>query len=138
MESFTIILIKPSHYDDDGYVIQWVRSSMPSNTLAVLNGLAMDCAERKILRDTVDIQIHTLDETNTRIRPDQLARLIRRNGGRGLVGLVGVQTNQWPRAMDLARRFRHHDIPVIIGGFHISSSNVSEISPHSQGNRGRP
>ncbi|MCD4751121.1 MAG: hypothetical protein K8R59_17245 [Thermoanaerobaculales bacterium] len=138
MESFTIILIKPSHYDDDGYVIQWVRSSMPSNTLAVLNGLAMDCAERKILRDTVDIQIHTLDETNTRIRPDQLARLIRRNGGRGLVGLVGVQTNQWPRAMDLARRFRRHDIPVIIGGFHISSSNVSEISPHSQGNRGRP
>ena len=40
---FTLILIKPSHYDDDGYVIQWLRSAIPSNTLAVINGLALDC-----------------------------------------------------------------------------------------------
>jgi hypothetical protein len=25
-------LIKPSHYDDEGYVIQWLRSAIPSNT----------------------------------------------------------------------------------------------------------
>ena len=31
---FTLVLIKPSHYDDDGYVIQWLRSAIPSNTLA--------------------------------------------------------------------------------------------------------
>ncbi len=24
---FTIVLIKPSHYDGDGYVIQWRRST---------------------------------------------------------------------------------------------------------------
>jgi hypothetical protein len=35
---FSLVLIKPSHYDDDGYVIQWLRSAIPSNTLAVLNG----------------------------------------------------------------------------------------------------
>jgi len=28
---FQLVLIKPSHYDADGYVIQWVRSSIPSN-----------------------------------------------------------------------------------------------------------
>jgi len=39
---FSLVLIKPSHYDDDGYVIQWFRSAIPSNTLAVLNGLALD------------------------------------------------------------------------------------------------
>ena len=31
---FKIILIKPGHYDPDGYVIQWWRSTMPSNSLA--------------------------------------------------------------------------------------------------------
>jgi len=31
---FRVVLIKPSHYDDEGYVIQWHRSSMPSNSLA--------------------------------------------------------------------------------------------------------
>ena len=46
---FTLILIKPSHYDDDGYVIQWARSAIPSNTLAVLHGLAADCRERRVL-----------------------------------------------------------------------------------------
>ena len=39
---FHVVLIKPAHYDDDGYPIQWFRSAIPSNTLACLNGLAMD------------------------------------------------------------------------------------------------
>src|SRR5262245_32268504 len=34
---FLLYLIKPSHYDDDGYVIQWVRSAIPSNSLAALH-----------------------------------------------------------------------------------------------------
>ena len=37
---FHFVMIKPSHYDDDGYPIQWIRSAIPSNTLACLNGLA--------------------------------------------------------------------------------------------------
>ena len=48
---FELFLIKPSHYDDEGYVIQWLRSSIPSNTLATLYGLALDCAERRVLGD---------------------------------------------------------------------------------------
>ncbi len=47
--TFHLILIKPSHYDDEGYVIQWVRSSIPSNSLAAIYGLALDCAERFVL-----------------------------------------------------------------------------------------
>ncbi len=42
---FHIVLIKPSHYDDDGYVIQWRRSSIPSNSLASVHGLLAACAE---------------------------------------------------------------------------------------------
>ena len=50
---FSLVLIKPSHYDEDGYVIQWLRSAIPSNTLAVLNGLALDCRQRRVLGDDV-------------------------------------------------------------------------------------
>jgi hypothetical protein len=31
------VMIKPTHYDDDGYPIQWFRSAIPSNTLAWMN-----------------------------------------------------------------------------------------------------
>src|ERR1700684_4478881 len=93
---FTLVLIKPSHYDDDGYVIQWMRSAIPSNTLAVLNGLALDCRDRRVLGGDVDIAIASYDETNTRVRPDRIIRTIRESGGLGLVALVGVQSNQFP------------------------------------------
>ena len=118
--SFEVILIKPSHYDDDGYVIQWLRASIPSNSLAALYGLALDCAQRKVLGADVDIVITAMDETNTRIVPTQIVERLRSAGGRALVGLVGVQSNQFPRAMDIARPLRAAGIPVCIGGFHVS------------------
>ena len=120
MKKFHLVLIKPSHYDDDGYVIQWWRSSMPSNTLASMVGLAQDSNDRCVLGEKVDLRIHAYDETNTRINVPRLARLIKRN--RGFVGLVGVQSNQYPHAMDLAREFRKLDVPVAIGGFHVSGT----------------
>ena len=43
---FHFVMIKPTHYDDDGYPIQWLRSAIPSNTLACLNGLAEDASRR--------------------------------------------------------------------------------------------
>src|SRR3569623_2064876 len=72
MRRFEIILIRPSHYDDDGYVIQWFRSIMPSNSLAVVNGLAKDAAERRVLGPDVDIHVTSMDEANTRIKPEAL------------------------------------------------------------------
>ena len=83
---FQFILIKPSHYDDKGYVIQWLRSAVPSNTLAVLNGLALDSADRGVLGGDVELVVSSYDESNTRIRPKKIARLIEKTGGKGLVG----------------------------------------------------
>jgi hypothetical protein len=117
---FHFVMVKPSHYDDDGYPIQWVRSAIPSNTLACLNGLAEDARERQVLGPGVEIRLHTYDETNRRVRPHRIIRMIRREGGRALIGLVGVQSNQFPRAVDLARQFLAAGLPVCIGGFHIS------------------
>jgi hypothetical protein len=117
---FQLHLLKLSHYDDDGYVIQWYRSAIPSNTLAAMYGLALDCQERHVLGPDIHIDIHEADETNTRIRPERIAAAIAATGGLGLVALVGVQSNQFPRAMDLARRFRAAGVLVAIGGFHVS------------------
>ncbi len=128
---FSLILIKPSHYDDDGYPIQWLRSDIPSNTLAALNGLALDCRDRQVLGPDVDIRLSAHDETNTRIRPAQIIAEIRKTGGRALIGLVGVQTNQFPRAVDIARPFLAAGVPVAMGGFHVSGclAMLPEVPP---------
>jgi hypothetical protein len=117
---FHFVMIKPTHYDDDGYPIQWFRSAIPSNTLACLNGLAEDAQHRNVLGADVEIRLHTYDETNRRVRPDRIIRDIRKAGGKALIGLVGVQSNQFPRAIDLARPFLAAGLPVCIGGFHVS------------------
>jgi hypothetical protein len=116
---FRLVLIKPSHYDDNGYVIQWVRSAIPSNTLAALHALAADCAARQVLGPDVEIVIEAYDETNTRIKPARIARRVLAADG-GMVGLVGVQSNQFPHAVDIARSLRAAGVPVVIGGFHVS------------------
>jgi len=119
-DRFLLILIKPSHYDDDGYVIQWFRSALPSNSLACVYGIAEEAARRGALGDAADVEILAIDETNTRVRPDRIARQIAAAGGHGLVALVGVQSNQFPRALDIARPLRAAGVPVCIGGFHVS------------------
>jgi hypothetical protein len=73
-QDFHFVMIKPTHYDDDGYPIQWLRSAIPSNTLACLNGLAEAASARDVLGPDVRIHLHTYDETNTRIRPQKIIR----------------------------------------------------------------
>ena len=103
---FQLILIKPSHYDADGYVVQWLRSTMPSNSLAAVFSLANGAAERSVLGPDLPIDVIAIDETNTRVVPQKLMRRIAANGGLGLVGIVGVQSNEFPRAVDIARPLR--------------------------------
>jgi radical SAM superfamily enzyme YgiQ (UPF0313 family) len=117
---FQLVLIKPSHYDDDGYVIRWWRAMTPSNSLAAVYGIAADCAERRVLGPNVAIDIEVIDETNTRIDVPALLSRFRRHDDFGCVALVGVQSNQYPRALDIARPFRAAGIAVAIGGFHVS------------------
>jgi Radical SAM superfamily len=117
---FQLILIKPSHYGDDGYVIRWWRAVTPSNSLAAIYGIAADCVARKVLGADVAIDIVAIDETNMRVDIPALIEKVRRQSGFGMVALVGVQSNQYPRALDIARPFRAAGISVAMGGFHIS------------------
>lgn len=93
---------------------------IPSNSLAAIYGIAKDCAERQVLGPDVAIDITVIDETNTRVDTKGVVEKFRQHGNFGMVFLIGVQSNQYPRALDIARPFRNADIPVSMGGFHIS------------------
>ncbi len=128
-----VILIKPSRYDDDGYVVRHWRGVLPSNTLACLQGLTEDVGRRKLLGD-VDIKVQVLDEMVDKISVSKIARLSRRPGVRVVVGLAGVQTNQFCRAADLALELRREGVTVIIGGFHVSGmlAMFPDVAPEIQ------
>ncbi|CTQ56035.1 magnesium-protoporphyrin IX monomethyl ester anaerobic oxidative cyclase [Roseibium album] len=119
-ETFHVILIRPSRYDDDGYPIHWHRTSIPANSLACLNGILRDCEKRKVLGPEVELAIRSIDEGNTRVQPEKLVREIQESGGKGFVCFAGVQSNQFPRTVDLARPFLKAGVPVGIGGFHVT------------------
>ncbi len=92
-----VVLIKPSKYDDDGYVIRFWKGVLPSNTLSVLNGLTEDVKRRRVFGD-LEIEIVTFDETAEKIPLKRIYRWNRQPSTKLVVGLVGVQTNQFPRA----------------------------------------
>ena len=123
---FHVILIKPSKYDDEGYVIRWWRAVVTSNSLACMNALTEDVRDREGLGPGVDMVIHLFDETVQKIPVQKLGSRIRNAGDRGIVCLVGVQSNQFPRAVDLAREFKREGLASMIGGFHVSLKLVDE------------
>ena len=119
LRKLILYLIKPSKYDDDGYVIRHWLGVLPSNTLATLYSLTEDVRRRRVLR-TTEIELHLFDETVQRIPVERICRAHRPPHTKVVVMLAGVQTNQFPRAADLASEFRRAGVDVWIGGFHVS------------------
>ncbi len=114
-----VFLLKPSKYDDDGFVIRHWRGVVPSNTLACLHGLTEDVRRRKALGE-IELRIHTVDESVSKIPIAAIVRSHRPPRERALACLVGVQSNQFARAADVALQLRRRGVPVMIGGFHVS------------------
>lgn len=107
VELIKVELIKPSHYDQDGYVLQWWKAWIPSNSLACLYGPRLDLAEKKALGENVEIAIDAYDEMNIVIPFKELVRRIARADGtkpvriwqnvlqiHGAMGLEGVHPQQ--------------------------------------------
>ena len=117
---FQLILIKPSHYDADGYVVQWLRSAMPSNSLAAVFSLANGSAMRKILGEDFPIDVVAIDETNTRVKPRDITRQHRRQRRLRICRDCWRAVQRIPARLDLARTFRAAGVQVVIGGFHVS------------------
>src|SRR5258708_31527682 len=91
----------------------WLRS----NAVACIYCVETDFADRRAVGPDVGIEIQAYDECHTVIPVTRIIRRIK-SADAGLVCLVSVQSNQFPRAMDLAARFRAAGVQVAVGGFH--------------------
>ena len=92
IEKFRIVLIKPSKYDDEGYVIRFWKGVLPSNTLNVLHGLTEDVKQRRVFGD-LPIEVTTFDETAEKV---PLKKILRwgREAEHATAGLYGWRANQ--------------------------------------------
>ncbi|MEJ2109773.1 MAG: radical SAM protein [Acidobacteriota bacterium] len=117
-----VVIIRPSKYDDEGYVIRHFRGVLPSNTLACLSSLTKDVAESGKLGDNYSIRVTLYDDTVEKVPIRKIIETHSLPDCRTIVALAGVQSNQFPRAVDLARKFRAGGLQVLVGGFHISGT----------------
>ena len=118
---FQLVLIKPSHYHDDGYVIRWWRALIPSNSLASVYGLALDCAQAAgARRGRRDRYRRDRRDQYPRQHPQADPPLPRATA-------ISACWRWWAcsrtsiRARSISRgTFRAAGIPVALGGFHVS------------------
>jgi radical SAM superfamily enzyme YgiQ (UPF0313 family) len=125
-----VYFIKPSKYDDRGRVATFWKGVLPNNTLTVLaalnesyNALRADTGvhlETVLWDEQVDGPV--LPETVQAIREKSMEDRVET-----IIGLAGVQTNQYPRGRDLALQFRRAGFPVLFGGFHVSGYPQSRV-----------
>jgi len=128
---FRLFLIKPSKYDDEGYVIRYWKGVLPSNTLSCLNGLSEDVRDRGVLGRDLAWEITLIDDTVQGIPYKKIIRENQQSGTKTVICLAGVQSNQVPRAADIAMKFRQAGIDVLMGGFHVSGvmATLPDLSP---------
>jgi radical SAM superfamily enzyme YgiQ (UPF0313 family) len=119
-----VFLIRPTKYDAGGYLLRHLRGVLPSTTLGCLRALT-DRVRAEGTLGAIQLRTHLCDESVSAVPQRRIRRLARRAGTKVLICLVGVQTNQFPRASDLARRFRARGLDVLVGGFHVSGSLVA-------------
>jgi len=121
VQKVVVVLIKPTHYDDQGFPYRFARGVLPSNSMAVMYALTRQALAR-LVPASVETEVHLLEDGIYR-HAKQLVRLYRRfpeSGTQLIVGLVAVQTAQFPRACDLIARWQACGATCVIGGFHVS------------------
>lgn len=125
MGNLRVVLIKPSKYDANGYVQRYASGLMPNATLSHIASLTPD----EILGFQVNIEY--IDEY-VRTDLDYLNALKARSNEITLVALVGVQSHQFHRAIDLAAFAKSHGVKhVIVGGPHPMTCDTSLL--HDRG-----
>jgi hypothetical protein len=106
-----VVLVKPSKYGRDGAVERFRRGFMPNSTLPYLASLTPDRV------GDVLCEVHTVDEY---VQTDlDYLDLFESSAARlTLVALVGVQSHQLHRALDLAAYALSRGARAVIGGPH--------------------
>src|SRR5271154_4283532 len=119
-----VYFIKPSRYDEEGYVSVFRYGVQPNNTLTVLNALNDSYNRRFSNERNVYIDTVIWDEICDGVVSPETIKAIKEkaaeDGVELLVGMAGVQSNQYPRGRDIALQFVAHGVRTIVGGFHVS------------------
>jgi radical SAM superfamily enzyme YgiQ (UPF0313 family) len=119
-----VYFIKPSRYDDQGYVAFFRWGIQPNNTLTVLAALNEAFNRRYSSQRNVHLETVIWDEICDGVISPETIRAIkdkaREDGVELLIGLAGVQSNQYPRGRDLALQFVAQGVTTMMGGFHVS------------------
>jgi radical SAM superfamily enzyme YgiQ (UPF0313 family) len=107
-----VVILKPSKYAVDGSVERFRRGFMPNSTLAHMASLTpVEVAGAACSVETVDEYVHTDLRYLDRLRADASRTT--------LLALVGVQSHQFHRALDLAALARARGVEhCVIGGPH--------------------
>jgi hypothetical protein len=118
-----VVLVEVTKYDADGYLIQFYKGVLPCNTLAAMWSLTESAFASPELAG-IDCRVIAFNERTMRGGVDALKVMeeFSAAGTRVVVGLVGVQTNMFPRAREVALEFKALGATVLMGGFHISGS----------------
>jgi len=120
MSRLSVVLVKPSKYDIDGYLETFRWGFMPNSTLPYLQSLTPDRV------DDFEVDCITIDEV-VQCDDRYLDRLKANGSERKLVCLVGVQSHQMHRALDLAAFSVAHGSMAIIGGPHAMTCDTSLV-----------
>ncbi len=117
-EAFRIVLVKPSKYGRDGHLERFRRGFMPNSTLLHLKSMIpIQVGGRPIEVDVIDEYTQTDLRYLRLLRPDSCS----------LLAVVGVQSHQMHRALDLAALARSNGVPhCVIGGPHPMTCDTSE------------
>jgi radical SAM superfamily enzyme YgiQ (UPF0313 family) len=119
-----IYFIKPSRYDEEGYVSYFRYGVQPSNSLTVLSALNQAFNARYSTTRNVYLDTVIWDEICDGVISPETIKAIkdkaREDGVELLIGMAGVQSNQYPRGRDLALQFVANGMTTMMGGFHVS------------------
>lgn len=119
VQELDVTLIRVTNYTDDGYPIKTRLGVIRSNTLTQMATLVRALANYPFFKD-ISLKVHMIDEAIEKIPVKKILKRSKMVGVKSIIMLVGVQTNQYPRAMDIASWFLPHGISVLMGGFHVS------------------
>jgi hypothetical protein len=119
-----VVILKPSKYMADGFVERFRWGFMPNSTVPYMRSMTPS-----VVGDT-SVEVHTVDEyVHTDLH--YLSLLDRLQGCRTLLVLVGVQSHQFHRALDLAAYARRRGCMAVIGGPHVMTCDTSML--HGRG-----
>src|SRR5688572_25819773 len=106
-----VVIIKPSKYGETGYVERFRRGFMPNSTVPYIRSMTPASVEG------VQIETHAIDEY---VQTDlDYLDLLRKPDIPTLLAVVGVQSHQFQRALDLAAFARSNGVQhCVIGGPH--------------------